>query len=70
VALLPALAVESELQRGELVRVAVRDLRLERKLRIVYRRNAKLSHAGRAFLKIAEALAEQKQGRYLYQVER
>jgi DNA-binding transcriptional LysR family regulator len=69
-ALLPALAVESELQRGELVRVMVRDLRLERKLRIVYRRNAQLSHAGRAFLKIAESLAEQRKGRYLFQPER
>ncbi|MGE0405551.1 MAG: LysR substrate-binding domain-containing protein [Candidatus Korobacteraceae bacterium] len=70
VALLPALAVEDELQRGELVRVAVRDLKLERKLRIVYRRNAQLSHAGRAFLKIAEAMAEERKGRYMYQPER
>ncbi|HVZ59419.1 MAG TPA: LysR substrate-binding domain-containing protein [Terriglobales bacterium] len=70
VALLPALSVENEVQRGELVPVAVADLRLERKLRIVYRRNASLSHAGRAFLKIAEALAAQQKGRYMYQPER
>ncbi len=70
VALVPALTVENELARGELVRIPVRDLRLERKLRIVYRRNAKLSHAGRTFLKIAETLAEEKKGRYAYQPER
>ena len=70
IALIPALAVESELARGELVRVMVRDLKLERKLRIVYRRNAKLSHAARAFLKISENLAAEKKGRHVYQPEK
>jgi hypothetical protein len=62
--------VENELARGELVRIPVRDLRLDRKLRIVHRRNAKLSHAARAFLKIAETLAEEKKGHYVFQPER
>jgi hypothetical protein len=62
--------VEGELLRGELVHVPVSDLRLERRLRVVYRKNASLSHAARAFLKVAESIAAQQGGRYLYQPER
>jgi len=50
--------VQGEIARGELVRVPVPELQFERKIRIVYRRNAVLSHAARAFLKVAEALAQ------------
>ena len=57
VALLPAISVENELARGELVRIPVRELRLHRKLRLVYRKAASLSHAARAFLKVAEAVS-------------
>ena len=49
VALLPEISVENELARGELVRIAVRELRLHRKLRLVYRKSASLSHAARAW---------------------
>jgi DNA-binding transcriptional LysR family regulator len=70
VALVPAICVEGELARGELVHVPVRDLRLERRLRVVYRKNASLSHAARAFLKVAESFATNQGGRYLYQPER
>jgi DNA-binding transcriptional LysR family regulator len=70
VALVPAITVERELSRGELVRIPVADLKLERKLRLVYRKGTKLSHAGRAFLKIAEAMASRDGDRYLYQTER
>ena len=56
VALLPEISVENELARGELVRIPVRELRLHRKLRIVYRK-AGISHAARAFLKVAEAVS-------------
>jgi DNA-binding transcriptional LysR family regulator len=69
VALVPAICVESELQRGDLVRIPVRDLRLERRLRLVYRKSASLSHAAHAFLKLAEAMAMRHGGRYLYQPE-
>ncbi len=69
VALVPAICVESELQRGDLVRIPVRDLRLERRLRLVYRKNASLSHAARAFLKMAEVLATRHGERYLFQPE-
>ena len=67
VALLPAISVENELARGELVRIPVRELRLHRKLRLVYREAASLSHAARAFLKVAEAFALEHRGPYRFQ---
>src|SRR5256886_9740250 len=63
VALLPEISVENELARGELVRIAVRELRLHRKLRLVYRKSASLSHAARAFLNVAETIALERKGR-------
>lgn len=69
VALVPEISVESELARGELVRIPVRELRLHRKLRLVYRKSASLSHAGQAFLKVAEAIAAENGGRYRFQRE-
>jgi DNA-binding transcriptional LysR family regulator len=70
VALVPEISVEGELARGELVRVPVKELQLHRKLRLVYRKEASLSHAARAFLKVAEAAAQERQGRYRFQRER
>ena len=55
VAFLPEISVEDEIARGELVRIPVQELRVHRKLRLIYRKSAALSHAGRAFLKIAES---------------
>jgi len=69
VALLPEISVENELARGELVRIPVRELRLHRKLRLVYRKSASLSHAARAFLKVAEAIASERRERYRFQRE-
>ena len=69
VALIPEISVESELARGELVRIPVRELDLKRKLRLIYRKGASASHAARAFLKIAEAVAIAKKGRYRFQRE-
>ena len=57
VALVPRLTVESELEGGSLVAVSVPELQVERKLRLVYRRQAALSHAARAFLRVVEAHA-------------
>lgn len=70
VALVPEISVEGELARGELVRVQVKELQLHRKLRLVYRKEASLSHAARAFLKVAEAAALERKGRYRFQRER
>lgn len=69
VAFLPEISVENELARGELVRIPVEELRLHRKLRIVHRKSASLSHAARAFLKIAESVAAARKGRYRFQRE-
>jgi DNA-binding transcriptional LysR family regulator len=70
IALVPGICVEGELLRGELVRIPVNELRIERKLRIVFRKNASLSQAARAFLKVAETVSAEKGGAYMYQVER
>jgi len=67
VALVPGICIEEELKRRELVRVSVRELKFERRLRIVYRKGATLSHASRAFLKIVESTAAQKKGRYVFE---
>ncbi len=66
VAFLPEISVEDEIARGELVRIPVQELRVHRKLRLVYRKSAALSHAGRAFLKIAESVADTQGGRYRF----
>ena len=70
VALVPGICVEAEVSRGELVKIPVRELRIERKLRLIYRKNASLSHAARAFLKVAETMAGEHKGRYYYQPDR
>lgn len=69
VALLPEISVENEIARGELVRIPVRELQLKRKLRLIYRKDANLSHAARAFLKVAETVALERKGRYRFQRE-
>jgi DNA-binding transcriptional LysR family regulator len=69
VAFLPEISVENELARGELKHIPVRELRLHRKLRLVYRKSASLSHAARAFLKVAQAIATERRGRYRFERE-
>lgn len=58
VALMPRLAAESELAGGVLRAVDVPELQMERKLQLVYRRAATLSHAARAFLDVVESHAK------------
>jgi DNA-binding transcriptional LysR family regulator len=70
VALVPGIAVEPELSRGELVAVPVKELKLERQLRLVYRKGGQLSHAARAFLQVAKSIGEKSKGRYLFQPEK
>jgi DNA-binding transcriptional LysR family regulator len=69
VALIPEISVETELAREELVAIPVRELQLKRKLRLIYRKDANLSHAARAFLKVAEAVAVERKGHYRFQRE-
>jgi DNA-binding transcriptional LysR family regulator len=69
VALVPGLTVQRELASGSLVRVRVRELQLERRLRLVYRRQANLSHAALAFLKVVEEYAAAHGDPYAFQPE-
>jgi DNA-binding transcriptional LysR family regulator len=70
VALVPGLTVRTELESGALVRVQVPELQIERKLRLVYRRQASLSHAALAFLNVVEAYAAAHGDPYCFQTER
>jgi len=67
VAFVPHISAETEIAAGELVRIPVRELDLNRKLRIVYPKKAALSHAAQAFLKVAEAYAAERGGNYRFQ---
>jgi DNA-binding transcriptional LysR family regulator len=53
VALVPKLSAKAEIASGQLHGLSVREMKLERKLNIVYRKNSVLSHAAEEFLKIA-----------------
>jgi len=70
VALVPHLTVARELETGDLVRIPVDELEVKRVLRLVYRRQAALSHAAQAFLKTVRVLAQQNGAPFHYQVER
>lgn len=70
VALLPGLTARPEIERGELVQLRVPELSFERRLRLVHRRNATLSHATLAFLKVVETTANERGDPYHFQVER
>jgi DNA-binding transcriptional LysR family regulator len=70
VALVPGLTVRTELESGALVRVQIPELQIERKLRLVYRRQASLSHAALAFLRVVEAYAAAHGDPYCFQADR
>ena len=56
VALVPRLTARAEITSGILKELTVKEMKLERKLNIVYRRNSELSHAAMAFLKVAKSI--------------
>jgi DNA-binding transcriptional LysR family regulator len=70
IALVPHLAVAHELETGDLVRVFVDELEVRRVLRLVQRRQATLSYAGKAFLGSLKALAREKGPPFYFHVER
>jgi DNA-binding transcriptional LysR family regulator len=70
VALVPHLSVARELETGELVRVPVPELDLKRVLRLIYRRQAALSHAAKAFLHTLKSLAREHGPPFYYHAER
>ena len=69
VALVPHLTVAQELEWA-LVRVPVDELEMRRVLRLVHRRQATLSYAGKAFLHTVRTLAKRKGPPFYYHVER
>ena len=70
VALVPHLTVARELEAGDLVRIPVDELQVRRVLRLVHRRQATLSYAGKAFLQTVRALAKRQGPPFYFQVER
>ena len=52
VAFLPRMCVEQEIEQGQLCEVRVKEIHVERKIRLVYPTRRALSHAGRAFLEL------------------
>ena len=58
VALVPRMCIEEEIAQGGVVEVEIPELRIERKLRVVYRRGDPLSHAAQAFLQLVTRAAE------------
>ncbi len=54
VALVPKLTAQNEIDSGKLKTLSVNEMKLERKLNIIYRRNSVLSHAAKIFLKLAK----------------
>jgi len=53
VALVPKLTAQSEIANGQLKGIGVKEMKLERKLNIVYRKRSELSYAAKAFVKLA-----------------
>jgi len=70
VALVPGLTVETEIASGALVKVHIKELQIERKLRLVYRKQANLSHAALSFLKVVEAYSAKHGAPYSFTPER
>ncbi len=58
IALVPRLTAKSEIETGQLAAVSVKEMQLERKLHVVYRKNSELSHAAQEFIKIAKEIVK------------
>jgi DNA-binding transcriptional LysR family regulator len=67
VALVPGLTVQNEIAAGTLIRIRIKELQIERRLRLVYRKQATLSHAARAFLQVVEAYSASHGDPYRFQ---
>jgi DNA-binding transcriptional LysR family regulator len=69
VAFLPELAAAREIELGELVKVPIAEVKMERQLRLVHRRAGALSHSGVAFLQAVRAFSLERGRPYSYAVE-
>jgi DNA-binding transcriptional LysR family regulator len=54
IALVPKITAQAELDNGTLIGLSVRELKLERRLHLIYKRNSVLSHAAKVFLQVAK----------------
>ena len=70
IAMVPRLTVERELGTGALVWVDVPELQIERKLRLVWRKRAALSHAAQSFLTTVQAHAAEHGPPFYFEAER
>jgi DNA-binding transcriptional LysR family regulator len=52
VAFLPRMCVEQEIEQGLLCEVRVKEMHVERKIRLIYPTRRALSHAAKAFLQV------------------
>jgi DNA-binding transcriptional LysR family regulator len=66
VAFLPELAAAREIELGELVKVPIAEVKLERQLRLVHRHGGTLSHSAIAFLQAVRAFSLERGRPYLY----
>ncbi|HEV3149506.1 MAG TPA: LysR family transcriptional regulator [Acidobacteriaceae bacterium] len=69
VAFVPELAAAREIELGELVKVPIAEVKMERQLRLVHRRAGTLSHSAVAFLQAVRAFSMERGRPYLYAVE-
>lgn len=60
VALVPKLTAEAEISSGRLKALTVNEMKLERRLHIIYRRNSVLSHAAQMFLQLVKEIQDAK----------
>lgn len=59
-ALVPRITARAEVNAGLLKELSVKEMKLERKINIIYRKNSELSHAAQAFLAVAKAMGARK----------
>jgi len=59
VAFLPRMCVEQEVKQGLLCEVRIQELKVDRKIRLVYPARRTLSHAARAFLEVVTGATAQ-----------
>lgn len=62
IAILPRLAVQADVAAKQLVEVSVKGLKIEKTLRIIFRREQTLSHAAKSFLEIVREMYPGKTG--------
>jgi DNA-binding transcriptional LysR family regulator len=55
IAILPRLVVQGEIESGKLIEVPVKGMKIEKILRLIYRRESSLSHAAKSFLDLVKS---------------